>query len=164
MAASSESLPTIVLDQNLVEAEKFRLRKMFVEIDTNRDGKIDIQELTQGLKRMGYFHITSDQVEVIIFRLATLKWSSFKIGFLIWKEFIRDCDTDKTGDLDKTEFVNYLLRHQQELRLVFATLDENKDGLIFTFWGRNYHKLQFLNFLQVKFVFRKWKMPFLVLG
>jgi len=83
MAASSESLPTIVLDQNLVEAEKFRLRKMFVEIDTNRDGKIDIQELTQGLKRMGYFHITSDQVEVIIFRLATLKWSSFKIGFLI---------------------------------------------------------------------------------
>jgi hypothetical protein len=58
------NLPAVVMDRALVEAEKARLKKMFVEIDTNRDGKIDVQELTQGLRKMGYFHITAEQIEV----------------------------------------------------------------------------------------------------
>lgn len=63
-SSQNVNIPAIVMDQALVEAEKARLKKMFVEIDTNRDGKLDVQELTQGLRRMGYFHITAAQIEV----------------------------------------------------------------------------------------------------
>ena len=39
-------------------------------------------------------------------------------------------DTDKTGDLDMNEFVNYLQEHEQQLKIVFTSLDENQDGKI----------------------------------
>jgi Ca2+-binding EF-hand superfamily protein len=48
----------------MVNAEVARLEKMFHEIDTNKDGVIDIQELTAGLRKMGYYHITREQIEV----------------------------------------------------------------------------------------------------
>ena len=52
------------LDLRMMKAESHRLEKLFHEIDTNRDGKIDAHELSEGLKRMGYCHISEEQVEV----------------------------------------------------------------------------------------------------
>ena len=52
------------LDPRMMKAESHRLEKLFHEIDTNRDGRIDAHELSEGLKRMGYCHISKEQVEV----------------------------------------------------------------------------------------------------
>ncbi len=59
------------LDSKMVNAEVARLEKMFHEIDTNKDGVIDIQELTAGLRKMGYYHITREQIEVKQFYLSS---------------------------------------------------------------------------------------------
>ena len=48
----------------MMKAEGRRLEKLFHEIDTNKDGRIDARELFEGLKRMGYYHISEEQVEV----------------------------------------------------------------------------------------------------
>ena len=34
-----------------------RIAKLFNDLDTNQDGKIDITELSEGLKRLGVKHI-----------------------------------------------------------------------------------------------------------
>ena len=34
-----------------------------------------------------------------------------------------------SGDLDMSEFVNYLQQHEQQLHIVFSSLDQNKDGI-----------------------------------
>ena len=52
------------LDYRMMKAESHRLEKLFHEIDTNKDGRIDARELFEGLKRMGYYHISEEQVEV----------------------------------------------------------------------------------------------------
>ena len=52
------------LDPRMMKAESHRLEKLFHQIDTNRDGRIDAHELSEGLKRMGYCHISEEQVEV----------------------------------------------------------------------------------------------------
>jgi len=96
------------LDLRMMKAESHRLEKLFHEIDTNRDGKIDAHELSEGLKRMGYCHISEEQVE----------------------EFLRKSDVSLSGDLDMSEFINYLQQHENQLRIVFSTLDQNKDGKI----------------------------------
>ena len=49
---------------DLVEAEMHRLEKLFHELDLNGDGRIDIHELAEGLHKMGYYHITEDQIMV----------------------------------------------------------------------------------------------------
>ena len=55
------------LDIRMMKAESHRLEKLFHEIDTNKDGRINAHELSEGLKRMGYCHISEEQVEVCIF-------------------------------------------------------------------------------------------------
>ena len=52
------------LDLRMMKAESHRLEKLFNEIDTNKDGRINAHELSEGLKRMGYYHISEEQVEV----------------------------------------------------------------------------------------------------
>ena len=52
------------LNLRMMKAESHRLEKLFHEIDTNKDGRIDAHELSEGLKRMGYYHISEEQVEV----------------------------------------------------------------------------------------------------
>ena len=55
----------------VMKAEGHRLERLFHEIDTNRDGKIDIHELFEGLKRLGYAHISEEQVEVSMISFAS---------------------------------------------------------------------------------------------
>ena len=49
----------------VMKAEGHRLERLFHQLDTNGDGRIDIHELFQGLNRLGYAHISEEQVEVI---------------------------------------------------------------------------------------------------
>ena len=45
-------------------AEVHRLEKLFHELDTNKDGRIDPTELAEGIRRIGYSHITEGQILV----------------------------------------------------------------------------------------------------
>lgn len=41
---------------------------------------------------------------------------------------MKEGDTDHDGALDFEEFSQYLRAHEKELRIVFSSLDRNKDG------------------------------------
>ena len=45
-----------------------------------------------------------------------------------FQEFLRKSDVTLSGDLDMSEFINYLQQHENQLRIVFSHLDQNKDG------------------------------------
>jgi len=92
----------------VIKAESKRLRNLFEKFDVNRDGKIDAEELTEGLHSMGYAHISKEQIEL----------------------FLKKSDKNRSGDLSLKEFVEYLQRHEKQLHFVFSTLDANKDGRI----------------------------------
>lgn len=52
------------MDGATMAAEEHRLQKLFHELDANKDGRIDIHELTEGLHKIGYSHITEEQILV----------------------------------------------------------------------------------------------------
>ena len=52
------------MDGKAMKAEEHRLEKLFHKLDANSDGRIDIHELTDGLHKMGYSHITEEQILV----------------------------------------------------------------------------------------------------
>jgi len=91
-----------------VVAESTRLQTLFEKLDLNKDGKIDSEELAEGLHQMGYFHISKDQIEM----------------------FLQRSDSSKSGDLSLQEFVEYLQKHEKQLHFVFSKLDTNKDGRV----------------------------------
>lgn len=98
------------MDATMAEAERHRLEKLFHNLDANKDGRVDPSELAQGIKKMGYYHVTEEQII----------------------EFMRKSDVTKSGDLDLNEFLTYLQEHEKQLKIVFSSLDENQDGYIST--------------------------------
>ena len=46
----------------------------------------------------------------------------------MFQEFLAKSDANKSGDLNRQEFFDYLRQHERQLRLVFTSIDENKDG------------------------------------
>ena len=51
----------------MAEAERHRLERMFHELDANNDGRVDPKELAEGVKKMGYYHVTEEQIIVRYF-------------------------------------------------------------------------------------------------
>ncbi|XP_066498067.1 calcium-binding mitochondrial carrier protein SCaMC-3b [Hoplias malabaricus] len=82
-----------------------RWAKLFQQLDLNKDGRIDMQELHSGLAAWGVARTDAD-------------------------EFVRVSDTNQDGQLDFEEFTQYLRTHEKELRLIFRSLDRNNDGQI----------------------------------
>eukprot|EP00096_Caligus_rogercresseyi_P001546 TRINITY_DN1254_c0_g2_i1.p1 TRINITY_DN1254_c0_g2~~TRINITY_DN1254_c0_g2_i1.p1 ORF type:complete len:476 (-),score=120.76 TRINITY_DN1254_c0_g2_i1:355-1782(-) len=95
-----------VMTKKVLEAETHRLERLFHRLDRNKDGFIDTQDLVEGLHQMGYYHISPTQID----------------------DFLRRSDANESGDLNLSEFVNYLQEHEKQLHFVFTSLDENKDG------------------------------------
>ncbi|KAF3699271.1 Calcium-binding mitochondrial carrier protein SCaMC-1 [Channa argus] len=79
---------------------------LFRRLDTNKDGKVDVAELREGLKAMGIFR----------------KGAAQKI--------VLSGDQNKDGSLDFNEFTKYLKEHEKKLLLTFKSLDRNNDGRI----------------------------------
>ncbi|XP_064188163.1 mitochondrial adenyl nucleotide antiporter SLC25A24 isoform X1 [Anguilla rostrata] len=80
---------------------------LFEKLDTNKDGKVDVSELKEGLKAMG---------------IAFDKGAAQKI--------VSSGDSDKDAGLDFNEFSRYLKEHEKKLMLTFKSLDKNNDGRI----------------------------------
>lgn len=47
----------------------------------------------------------------------------------MWLQIVKDGDTNHDGALDFEEFSQYLRAHEKELKIMFSSLDRNKDGL-----------------------------------
>ena len=78
------------MDAKTRMAEEHRLKKLFHELDANNDGRIDIHELTEGLHKLGYFHITEEQILVSeIYIIIFLNWNFFFISIQL-KIFFRE--------------------------------------------------------------------------
>lgn len=80
-----------------------RYEKLFGKLDVNNDGKIDIEDLTAALDKMGL----SENVPQA-------------------RQFLRQND----GSMDIADFISYMKEHEKKLLLVFKKFDINKDGRI----------------------------------
>jgi len=89
-------------------SDNTRLESLFSKLDLNKDGKIDCEELAEGLNNMGYDHISKHQIQ----------------------KFLQRSDATRSGDLTLQEFVDYLQKHEKQLHFVFSKLDTNKDGRV----------------------------------
>ncbi|XP_036097448.1 calcium-binding mitochondrial carrier protein SCaMC-3 isoform X2 [Molossus molossus] len=85
-----------------------RWGRLFEELDRNKDGRVDVNELRQGLARLGGGD--SDR--------GAQQGLSPEGG------------ADPGGGLDLEEFTQYLQEREQRLLLLFHSLDRNQDGHI----------------------------------
>ena len=86
-----------------------KLREVFADIDTNGDGMLSMEELENAAERLEF---TADV-----------------------KEMLKECDTDKSGFIDYTEFLTATVNKAQayskeRLKEVFNIFDKNGDGKI----------------------------------
>ncbi|XP_050412207.1 mitochondrial adenyl nucleotide antiporter SLC25A24-B [Patella vulgata] len=87
--------------------EDKKLEELFKKIDINKDGRIDIEDLSKALKAMD---------------VPTSPGHAQKI--------FDKYDEDNDGQIDFGEFVKYVTEHEQTLKLFFKKIDTNEDGII----------------------------------
>ncbi|KAL3871520.1 hypothetical protein ACJMK2_039514 [Sinanodonta woodiana] len=92
--------------KNATSAEKERLSALFEKIDRNKDGRIDIDDLSEALQSMN---------------VPTVPGHA--------QEFMKH-DKDRDGKIDFQEFLQYVQEHEDKLRLYFRRIDVNEDGII----------------------------------
>nr|SVE76184.1 EOG090X0MQF [Daphnia hispanica] len=106
---AGEVLPAPHYSYELPSEEEERFEKLFRQLDVNRDGRIDILELSQSLHKHGVPENLKESY-------AT--------------KFIQQSDLNQSGDVSLAEFIYYVREHEKKLQLLFTNLDTDKDGRI----------------------------------
>lgn len=88
----------------LPQEDEARLEKLFIKLDKNGNGKIDIHDLSASLCEHGVHQKYAER-------------------------FLKNSRTT-SGDLSLADFIYYVREHEKNLRLHFASLDKNRDGRI----------------------------------
>ncbi|XP_022085201.1 calcium-binding mitochondrial carrier protein SCaMC-2-like isoform X2 [Acanthaster planci] len=89
----------------LTPEDEARYAKLFEQLDVNADGRIDVEDLQEGLERLGV-HIVPGHAQ----------------------KFMSKSDQNKDGHVDFAEFLQYVTEHEKQLKLVFKHIDHNQDG------------------------------------
>lgn len=87
--------------------ETAKLKELFNKIDKNRDGKIDIIDLSTALSEL---------------KVAQLPGHA--------QEFFQRHDTNHDGQITFKEFVEFISEHEKKLHEIFTKVDVNRDGSI----------------------------------
>jgi solute carrier family 25 phosphate transporter 23/24/25/41 len=92
----------------LSDADRKRFEDLFAKLDVNKDGKIEVHELSVALKSLKGVKDVDKQAEAMMTR----------------------ADKDASAEISFAEFVDYMHEHERKLQLAFSDLDRNKDGKI----------------------------------
>lgn len=87
--------------------EEVKLKDLFNKIDKNRDGKIDIKDLSTALSEMKVAQVPGHA-----------------------KDFFKRHDTNHDGQITFQEFVEFIQDHEKKLHEYFQKIDVNRDGSI----------------------------------
>ncbi|XP_071488756.1 calcium-binding mitochondrial carrier protein SCaMC-2-like [Diadema antillarum] len=93
--------------RGISQEEEERYAELFSKLDVDGDGRIDVEDLQEGLTRLGV-HMVPNHAE----------------------KFMSKSDQNQDGHLDFAEFVQYVIEHEKQLRLVFKKIDHNQDGAL----------------------------------
>ena len=122
------------------------LKAAFEEIDTNNDGRIDQDELHQGLKKSG--HSFSKRVIKRMMMFQLFQYDEVKIGALTFEQFVGLSgflnmmkgsfdllDGDKNGNIDDKELGRGLIDlglpvKADQIKLLMAIVDADKNGTV----------------------------------
>lgn len=99
--------PPVHPDHEVSPEEEVRYSELFGKLDVDGDGRINVDDLQEGLVRMGV-HMVPNHAE----------------------KFMSKSDQNKDGHLDFSEFVRYVTEHEKQLHIVFKSVDHNQDGAI----------------------------------
>ncbi|ESN92494.1 hypothetical protein HELRODRAFT_103700 [Helobdella robusta] len=94
---------------SLNEEDRKRYEKLFQELDKNKDGSIEISELSQALSQLygGKGDFSKHAADLV-----------------------KKADINKDNRVNFSEFLGFLHDHERQLTLAFSHLDRNKDGRI----------------------------------
>ncbi|CAH1786844.1 unnamed protein product [Owenia fusiformis] len=92
---------------DLSPEEQKRLQDLFNRLDVNKDGRIDVHDLTEALHNLKIPQVPGHA-----------------------EKLLAKSDLNKDEHLDFAEFVQYVSEHEKQLKLAFNKLDRDKDGAI----------------------------------
>ncbi|XP_043819926.1 calcium-binding mitochondrial carrier protein SCaMC-1-like isoform X2 [Dromiciops gliroides] len=121
------------------EESNRRYENLFVQLDRNGDGRVDITELQEGLGKMGISlgkeaqQVGKDKPEKGRDGTEVGKTKPFpprSSERALAKDFLKVSDANHDEQLDFEEFMQYLKDHEKKMKLAFNSLDKNQDGMI----------------------------------
>lgn len=128
---SDVKLPNNVIYDNYGESDhetEERLENIFKTLDRNGNGRIDIQELTVSLKDLGMSHQYAEVSLGFIYNCSSAANTNCVLFVPNKQKFLKQSDSNRSGDVALNEFINYVREHEKNLQLQFSHLDRNKDG------------------------------------
>ncbi|XP_065646590.1 mitochondrial adenyl nucleotide antiporter SLC25A24 isoform X3 [Hydra vulgaris] len=92
---------------DIYNIDKNEVYELFRELDENGDGRIDVHELSKGLKRLGVLYVPEHAQKII-----------------------DSGDVSSDNQLSLEEFLNYYQEHEHKLWLIFKSIDSNNSGTV----------------------------------